>query len=401
MVAEKKTIFLVTGLSILLAGAYAFLGPKTYEIKMNFLPPLVKNVDQAKYLNLAEINPSDAYKQFTYYLSPDALLVPLSRDPDILASYDGAPSQDKIIASLAGSITTSLPTASKQKLLLGTPLLTEVKVKAGTSQEVVLLATKIVALSAKESISALKSNLLNNLAVKLKQNQLQFDAEMVKVKKNINAEIVRLTSSDKEALESLQEQITTLREQSELERQNSLERLGNDLAIAKSLKITKPADPLDYKRSKSTLAQLDIKGNRPAGYWKGSIILKAEIKSLKARKSNDPFIKGLSGLQRKIALLKENVRINALKARTDFVSFSPKLQQLVLDKPQLEQAIETVKVASILPYRQVAPILEPSKPIAPKKGLILVVAAITGLMLGVFIALIRRALKPKETRSAN
>jgi chain length determinant protein (polysaccharide antigen chain regulator) len=38
----------------------------------------------------------------------------------------------------------------------------------------------------------------------------------------------------------------------------------------------------------------------------------------------------------------------------------------------------------------------PTKPVSPKKGLVLAVAGVLGLMLGVFIALIRRAVKNRR-----
>jgi len=42
------------------------------------------------------------------------------------------------------------------------------------------------------------------------------------------------------------------------------------------------------------------------------------------------------------------------------------------------------------------PIVEPTKPVAPKKGLILAVSLILGLMFGVFIALIRSSIKRRK-----
>jgi len=101
-------------------------------------------------------------------------------------------------------------------------------------------------------------------------------------------------------------------------------------------------------------------------YMRGPKALKAEVEVLMNRKSDDPFIKGIRNLQEKIALL-QNTSIDA----------------------------NDIKVARIDLSAET-----PLKPIKPKKTLIVAVAMVLGLMLGVFIALIRSAVRNRQLQKS-
>lgn len=98
-------------------------------------------------------------------------------------------------------------------------------------------------------------------------------------------------------------------------------------------------------------------------YYLGYRLLEAERKALDERRSNDPFINGLRDLQEKVSLLTSyNISIE------DFATV------------RLDQA------ASV------------GEKIKPKKSLILAVAGVLGLMLGVFVALIKIAVAKRKER---
>ncbi|MCY1310285.1 hypothetical protein D9M70_604610 [compost metagenome] len=88
-------------------------------------------------------------------------------------------------------------------------------------------------------------------------------------------------------------------------------------------------------------------------YMRGSKALRAEIKSLEARKSDDPFIPGLRSLEEKQALY-NNIDIN------------PEAVQVF----SMDGLVET-----------------PDTPIKPKSLLVMLVGAVAGLALGLLIAI--------------
>lgn len=100
-------------------------------------------------------------------------------------------------------------------------------------------------------------------------------------------------------------------------------------------------------------------------YFRGSKALRAELKVLRSRKSDDPFIPELRSLQERLDFLRS-------------VDLSP----------------DEIAVFTFDSEAQV-----PEVPIKPRRGLIVVLGLVLGGMLGLFIALVRGALKRAGERS--
>jgi chain length determinant protein (polysaccharide antigen chain regulator) len=109
--------------------------------------------------------------------------------------------------------------------------------------------------------------------------------------------------------------------------------------------------------------QITDKQNRlPALPIMGYKLLEKEKAVLLNRKTDDPFIPQLRTIQTKIGQLEE-MEVN----------------------PKKFKVVEIDQMA-----------MPPNKPAKPKKALIVAVAGVLGLMLGIFIALIRRAIKNRK-----
>lgn len=145
---------------------------------------------------------------------------------------------------------------------------------------------------------------------------------------------------------SLIEQIQGKRALAKQRREDRLAYLSEALAVAKSIGLVEPM----INQSSNNLNM---------EYMRGYKAIQSEIDVLKNRQSDDPFIEGIRNLQEQIAYF-DSIKLN-------------------------EKDIRVVRID------QEAFI--PEKPVKPKKALILAVAGVLGLMLGVFIALIRRAVK--------
>ena len=160
------------------------------------------------------------------------------------------------------------------------------------------------------------------------------------------------------SMEQLNLKISSARKISEFKRLDRIAMLEEAIQIARSLGIA------ELKEIGANI-NVELAG---AGsfklYYLGYKTLEAEKATLEKRKSNDPFIANLRGSQEKYDLL-ANFKINK-----DNISVS-----------NIDQA--------------------PSfgEKIKPSKALILAVAGVLGLMLGIFIALIRRAIKNRAAES--
>ena len=172
--------------------------------------------------------------------------------------------------------------------------------------------------------------------------------------------ITQQLQSEKRAREQLIEQkIASARQVEQSRRLDRIAQLDEAIKITKALNLSKPV---------SSGPTLNINNLNKTGqdegialYLLGSDLLEAERNVLAQRKNDDAFIANLRGWQESLQLLK-----------------SLKIEPEKFGVMQVDQAAlfaEKVK---------------------PKKGLILAVAGVLGLMLGVFVALIRRAIKNRK-----
>ena len=145
------------------------------------------------------------------------------------------------------------------------------------------------------------------------------------------------------------EQIASKRAVAESRRLDRIARLLEALTLAESVGLKSPM----INQSANNLNM---------EYMRGSMALKAEIDILQNRRTDDPFIEGIRDLQEDLNYLKA-IKIDETKLRV-----------VRVDQPSLT----------------------PESPIKPKKTLIVAVALVLGGMLGVFVALIRGAVRKRR-----
>jgi len=163
-------------------------------------------------------------------------------------------------------------------------------------------------------------------------------------------EMIRNLSIESEVrARNLEQQIVTTREASRVAREDSIVRLAEALRIAESIGLEKPPA--------ITVSQSVIAGGESGQltYMRGSIALKAEIKNIQARTSDDPFTDHLRELQGKYNFFKG--------LKTDATAVST--------------------------YRQDGDLELPDTPIKPNKALIIVLGIIFGFILGLAVVLLR------------
>ena len=159
---------------------------------------------------------------------------------------------------------------------------------------------------------------------------------------------------------NLEQRIISLRENAQRVREDRIQQLREALKIAESIGLTSPAI------NSTAAVDITVETGNKMDYQRGSKALAAEIDALESRSSDDAFIKDLRSLQ---------MRYN----------FYRKLN---------------IDPESIAVYRQDGSVEVPENPIKPKKGLILVLGFLAGLLLGGFVALIRFVLNrnPEKQR---
>ncbi|MCO7506519.1 MULTISPECIES: LPS O-antigen chain length determinant protein WzzB [unclassified Pseudomonas] len=149
---------------------------------------------------------------------------------------------------------------------------------------------------------------------------------------------------------NLQQQVGRAQESARKLREDQIVQLNEALLIAKSIGLEKP--PI-ISRNQAAEISADMEG--PLTFMRGSNALEAEISNLQARKSDDPFIRGIRKQQTALAFYRA-------------FSIDP----------------EAVAV-----YRQDGVVELPDTPIKPDKSRVVMLGAVFGLILGVGLALLR------------
>ncbi|WP_248805780.1 LPS O-antigen chain length determinant protein WzzB [Pseudomonas sp. MWU13-2100] len=311
--------FVVIGSTVLgaaLAASYAFLASPVYEAKVSVMPPSQSDIYNFNYgrirePGLAPYTVNDVYNIYTRYLQAEALRLDFFSKIYVpsLPLEEQQKSRDVLRSKFS-------------KVLRVVPLLGE---NAGR-YSVVVRATNPE--TAKEWVA-------------------EYVAQAGELAKK---EIIKNVSIESEVwARNLEQQISSAREKSSKAREDSIARLGEALQVAESIGLEKPPA--------ITVSQSAIAGGEAGQltYMRGAKALRAEVESLRARQSDDPFTDNLRDLQDRYSFFK------ALK---------------------IEPAVVSV-------YRQDGVVELPDNPVEPHKALILILGVIAGLIVGIAFVLLR------------
>ncbi|MFJ4066660.1 LPS O-antigen chain length determinant protein WzzB [Pseudomonas sp. NPDC089996] len=150
--------------------------------------------------------------------------------------------------------------------------------------------------------------------------------------------------------DNLQNQINSAKSSARKEREDRIAQLKEALVVAKSVGLEKPpliSEPLSSQVSSAMGGSLT--------YMRGSKALEAEISTLEARSSDDPFIEGLRAKQEEIAFYR-----------------NLKLDPAVVQVFEQDGAVEV-----------------PDQPVKPKKSLIVMLSLVLGLGAGFLTAIVK------------
>jgi chain length determinant protein (polysaccharide antigen chain regulator) len=313
---QKLVVIGIVVLSTALAASYAFLASPVYEAKAFVMPPSQNDISNFNYgrVKESELVPytvKDVYDIYTRYLQAESLRLDFFSRVYVpsLSLEEQKRSRDVLYSKFS-------------QVLRVVPPLRE----NSDRYSVVVQATEPE--KAKEWVTA-------------------YVAQAGELAKN---EMIKNVSIESEVrARNLEQQISSAREKSSKAREDSIARLSEALRIAESIGLEKPPA--------ITVNQSVIAGGEAGQltYMRGSKALKAEIESLQARKSDDPFTDHLRDLQDRYYFFK------GLKTEAALVSV----------------------------YRQDGAVELPDNPVKPNKPLILVLGVIAGLIAGIAFVLLR------------
>jgi len=208
------------------------------------------------------------------------------------------------------------------------------------------------------------------------------------------AEIKRLEAQSALRINELELELTLLEQKAKTDRENRISQLKESLKAAKSLDITDPVT-WDDLRTSSSRAQIlnDISGSATSTplFFQGSRIITAEISMLEGRTNDLLYVGKASTIQLELETLKAATKIKALKARENDTIYLESYNKLTTQISQLQKEPNDFSSSALASLVQ--PAILPTQPIKPNRKLIVVAGTVLAGFLGLFIALIRLAVR--------
>lgn len=323
--AKKWLIIGVTIGSIAVAGAYAFFTPPVFKAQAALMPPTLSdvagfNLARNKDVGLEPFKVDDVYRVFTRNLQSDQTRRRFYTEiylPSLSEDQKKGP-RDALYSRFLKRLAIAGPTTAQPDRFV-------LSIEGEDPAEAAQWAEHYIKDVEKQSIQEMLNNARSEIQVRGR---------------------------------NLVQQIETLRESARVRREDRSVQLEEALKVAQAIGLENP--PMIAGQMNDQLSAI-MEGNLT--YMRGAKALKAEIEALKQRKSDDPFVPHLRGLQEQHALYE------SLTIQPDRVAVY-----------RLDGAIET-----------------PDQPVKPQKALILLLGAVLGGMLGVLIATVTVLLSRQKT----
>ncbi len=382
--SKRWLVIGVTVIAALVSVVYALLQPAVYKAEALLLPPKAKDV---KSVNLT-LNKDDSSGKWETQLRRVSGIT---------------------VSEAFGNFKKNLSSRSLQKKFIEEHSLMDVLAPDRTPEtrdiEILESFAKMIKIGDKGGFSVSVESTDPEFAAKLINDYVSFfDLETVlgmvsDAKNNIEEQILdieySIASKRQMAQQRREDQISEIeytilskQKMAQQRREDQILRFKEAIVIADSLGIKKREDATGL--IKSSQMNLDIITATTPLYYAGTMSLKAEIKTLENRVSDDPFISGLRNLQEKLS------RLRSIKSDDPFISGLRDLQEqlaLLRSFKISEKGMHSVSIDQAA--------YPPKNRIKPNRRLIVSLGTVVGLFLGIFLVFVVSFIQnQKESHSA-
>ncbi|WP_312381558.1 Wzz/FepE/Etk N-terminal domain-containing protein [Stutzerimonas balearica] len=231
-------------------------------------------------------------------------------------------------------------------------------------------------------IEHLTANRLAGLQAKIQAGRAAYESSKA-------TEIAALLEEDAIARAKLVAERDALRAQLKTMRENRIKQLEEAIGIADSLGIRKPTPLLGIaSASLDRNAALNAAGNLEVPlYFLGTDALTAERDALLERVNDDFAEPRIAEIEKQLLMLQHNPQVQLMRQRDTDDPFLADMAKWREEAARLK-AID-LNVASLRLVRVDQPAMEPLSPVKPRRPLIVALGTVLGLMLGIFVALLR------------
>lgn len=393
---QKTLIIAVTFLAGLIGLAYAMSATRYYTVQSVLRPAAIKDLDELNHLGIYKLSPKQALAQVGAALDSYENRLGFFRDNQQLfadLAQPGRSLEQTFEAFNDDAIKLLQPDAKKSEGT--TPF---VGIQLTYPQD--LNGVQIVNGFVQYSLNSVRQEVAADLDTLIGNRLSQLEKNMAAARANYEAskevKIAKLSEADALKRAELNDELSALRQQLRTRRDNRINQLNEAIRIATSLGISKPTTPSSLGAAEITgqgsVIRTEVNNQQIPLYFMGSDALEAERKALLARRSDDFTEPRIAQIARELKLLEHNRQIEVLNSRENEDLFLKDLAAWREEAARLRALQFDTESLKLVAIDQAA--VEPSRPIKPRKALIVALALVLGGMLGLFIALVRNLRRP-------
>jgi LPS O-antigen subunit length determinant protein (WzzB/FepE family) len=396
---QKYLILAVAGVVTLVAVAYAFLATPYYQVQSVLRPVDRGSLDELNGTGVYELTPVEALNLVGAGLSSYENRLAFFRGHQELFTglIEPGRSLEQIFEEFNSSAFTMLQVDPKktsgQSEFVGLSLtyprgVDGVEVVNG----LVAFVLDVERARIDADLKVLIANRLFNIEQKIEAARASYDASK-------QAQIAVLLEQDTLRRAQLQDELQALRAELKTRRQSRIMVLDEAIQVAESLGIEKPTTPSSMSDSQrqGQVVRTEINSREIPLYFMGREALKAERDALNTRRSDDFIEPWVSEIEKELALLSHNRQVEVLEKRDNEDLYLKDLAEWRQEAAQLKGIKFDSSQLRLVRLDQQA--LAPLSAVKPKKALVIILGLGVGLMLGVFVALLRNILRPKAKTS--
>jgi LPS O-antigen subunit length determinant protein (WzzB/FepE family) len=394
MFLQKYLILAVAGLVTVMAVAYAFLATPYYQAQSILRLVDAGSLDELNGTGIYELTPAEALSRVAVGLSSYENRLVFFRDHQELFSGLIQPgrSLEQEFEELNRSAFTMLQADPKKPNTLSEFVGISLTYPKGVDGVAVVNGFVADVLEAEreriaKDLKVLIANRLFALEQRIKAARASYEASK-------QAEIANLLEQDALRRAQLQDERQALRAELKIRRENRIKEIDEAIQIAESLGIRKPTTPsamADAQRQ-GQVVHTQVNTSEIPLYFMGVEALRAERQALSERHSDDFNESRIAEIEKELALLSRNRQVEILDQRQNEDLYLKDLAEWRQEAAQLKGTKFDTTGLQLVRVDQLA--LEPLAAVKPKKALILVLGGVTGLTLGVLVALLRNLLRP-------
>lgn len=395
--------WLIVGISALVglaAIAYALMATPYYQAQSVLKPASLKSFDQLNLTGVYKVNPDQVLNRIGVSLESYSTRYTFFQEhPELFESLEkqGESIEQAFERLNQTAFTLIKPDAKKADSLSAYVGLGFVYPEGVDGPAVVNGLINYAIIQERSRISAEVNTLVANRLARL---QSQIAAARIGYESAKQSKIAKLLETDAVKRADLMDELSGLRQQLKLRRENRIKQLSEAIMIAEQLGIKKPATPSSLRdvsgESQGNLIRTEVNNQQIPLYFMGTEALGAERKALRSRISDDFTDAHVGEIEKQLRMLRSNRQVEALRKRENDDMFLEKLAKWEEEISYLQQLQPELQLNDLVDIDQ--PAVSPLSPIKPKKLLIVVLGVLLGGMLGVFTALLRSLVKRPQIR---